>query len=127
MPMKTTLTRWDAIVILLCFLLALSPLLWLLRPVEKQAFLVVTDHQSGTEKLYSLSVDQTFTISTNDHTLTVVIEQGRAWVASTDCPDGLCMAGGSISRHGEMLVCAPASLSLTIRGGKEGPTDAIVG
>lgn len=125
--MKTTVTRWDAIVILLCLLLALSPLLWLLRPAEKQAFLVVTDHQSGTEQLYSLAVDQTFTMSANGHTLTIVIERGQARVASADCPDGLCMAGGSISRHGEMLICVPASISLTVRGGKGGATDAIVG
>lgn len=66
---------------------------------------------------YSLSVDRTFTVSSNGITLTVEIRDGAAFVSDSNCPDGVCRHSGQISRSGEAILCAPAGITLTVKGG----------
>ena len=37
----------------------------------------------------------------------LVIENGRAYMKSATCPDGICVAHRPISRDGESIVCLP--------------------
>jgi hypothetical protein len=51
----------------------------------------------------------------------ICIEKGKVWVESSPCPHGHCMHMGKISRAGEILVCVPNRVFITIRakwGGK---------
>lgn len=66
---------------------------------------------------YPLSVDRTFTVSSNGITLTVEIRDGAAFVSDSDCPDGVCRHSGKISENGETILCAPAGITLTVGGG----------
>lgn len=79
------------------------------------AFLVLTTPEGTME--YSLSSDRELTLTSQGVTLTVVIENGSAYVRTSDCPDGVCRAGGRISKSGETILCAPAGVRLLVKGG----------
>ena len=89
---------------------------------EEGAVAVVT--VDGTEVgRYPLSRDGTFSLNNGSNTL--VIENGEAWVSEANCPDKLCMGFGKISRNGQIIVCLPNKLIVTIEGGEESGVDAI--
>lgn len=46
----------------------------------------------------------------------LVIENGEAWIEDADCPDGLCVKTGRISRTGQSIVCLPHRLVVEIEG-----------
>ena len=77
-------------------------------------------------QVYSLSEARELTFSSNGVTLTVVIGNGEVFVKESDCPDGVCVAGGRISKSGETILCAPAKILLTGKGG-DGNVDFVAG
>ena len=77
-------------------------------------------------QVYSLSEARELTFSSNGVTLTVVIGNGEVFVKESDCPDGVCVAGGRISKSGETVLCAPAKILLTVKGG-DGNVDFVAG
>jgi hypothetical protein len=46
----------------------------------------------------------------------VVIEDGKARVTESACPNHVCIDMGSISHPGELIVCVPNKVIVTIRG-----------
>ena len=50
-----------------------------------------------------------------DH-LTLVIENGKAWVKDADCRNCICVKTGKISRVGESIVCAENKIVITVTG-----------
>ena len=68
---------------------------------------------------YTLDRDREFVIDGAGYTLTVRIEQGKAFVTHSDCPDKICQKSGTISRQGEIIICAPAQISIVIEGGED--------
>ncbi|MBO5898937.1 MAG: NusG domain II-containing protein [Clostridia bacterium] len=123
--MQTHFKRGDAVIIALVLCVALLLLLLpLARSTDGSAVLVIS-LSDGSETTYALSEDRALTLTGNSHTLTVVIEDGAARVVKSTCPDGVCRMG-AISKHGEMLVCAPAGVALTVRS-QGGDVDAILG
>ncbi len=54
---------------------------------------------------YSLSESGEYPIAEGGNIL--VIENGEAYISFADCPDGLCVRMGKISRSGERIVCLP--------------------
>ena len=123
--MQTRLKWGDAAIVALVLCVALVlVLLPLLRPTDASAVLTVS-FSDGTEQTYPLVRDRTITLTGNGHTLTVIIEGGTVRVVESTCPDGICRMG-AISKNGEMLVCAPAGIALTVRS-QGGDADAILG
>lgn len=123
--MQTHLRRGDVAIIALVLCAALLlVLLPLLRATDGSAVLTVSC-SDGTERTYPLSKDRTLTLHSGDHTLTVTIEGGTVRVVESTCPDGICRMG-AISKTGEMLVCAPAGIALTVRS-QGGEADAVLG
>ena len=96
---------------------------------EKQtsgAFAVVISPSGRYE--YPLAADAVFTVHGSGHTLTAVIEDGEIYVADSDCPDGICVHMGRVSHPGEMIVCLPAKVLITVTGtGAEDGFDAVAG
>ena len=45
---------------------------------------------------------------------TLHIRDGEAWVTDANCPDGICEKAGHISRPGEVIVCMPHRLIITV-------------
>ena len=75
---------------------------------------------------YSLSEDTTVKIESRGITLFVTVMNGKVDVYKSDCPDGVCVGSAPISKTGETIICAPASVSITVRGG-DGDVDFVAG
>ena len=64
---------------------------------------------------YPLHVDRTEEIRTADGGLNrLVIQDGKAYVESASCPDGICAAHKPIHREGESIVCLPNKVVVTV-------------
>ena len=67
--------------------------------------------------LASVSSARDYEIDTQYGHNTVHVEPGRISVSAADCPDGICVAQGAISRSGVPIICMPHHLSVRIEGG----------
>lgn len=76
---------------------------------------------------FSLSEDRVIPVLSNGHALTVTIQNGTVSVTESDCPDGVCVNSGSISRAGQAVVCVPAQVTVQIGGSRTDDADAIAG
>ncbi len=65
---------------------------------------------------YPLNVDRTEEILTEgDGHNRLVIRDGKAYVDSASCPDGICAAHKPIHREGESIVCLPNKVVITVQ------------
>ena len=46
----------------------------------------------------------------------LVIENGKAWISEANCPNQDCVQKGKITQNGEMLVCLPHRVTVSIVG-----------
>ncbi len=76
---------------------------------------------------FSLADDRGIPVLSNGHSLTVVIENGAVSVTESDCPDGVCVNSGTISRAGQAIVCVPAQVTVRIDGSRSDNADIIAG
>ena len=112
---RTRGCAWDIVAVVSVLLAALLLLLIPVLAMQEGHFLqIVTERETYR---YKLSEDRVIELYENGISLTVVIENGVAYVQHSDCPDGVCLASGSISRSGESILCAPAGVTLTVKGG----------
>ena len=49
------------------------------------------------------------------------VRDGHAAFAESDCPDQICVRTGFLNRPGQMAVCLPNRVSLTVAGDGDGP------
>ena len=73
---------------------------------------------------YSLFRDTVVDIDTGDGEVNrLVIREGKAFVETATCPDGICVGHRPISRKGESIVCLPHRIviKVTDNGADEGP------
>ena len=114
---QTRVSVWDAIavacVVLAAVLLIACPLLF----AAEGEFLQITSSR-GVET-YRLSEDREITLQEGEILLVIVIEDGEAYVRHSTCPDGICCASGRISESGESILCAPAGVTLSVKGGAD--------
>ncbi len=75
----------------------------------------------------SLSGNRVISVQSNGHSLTVVIENGAVSVTESDCPDGVCVNSGTISRAGQAIVCVPAGVTVRVDGNRSDHADIIAG
>lgn len=74
-----------------------------------------------------LDTDTSYIISDADAHNTIVISNGTARMSHADCPDGLCVRTGVISRSGQTIVCLPNRVSVTIENDDDrNGVDAVV-
>ena len=65
---------------------------------------------------YPLSVDRTEEILTEGGGRNLlIIKDGKAYVESASCPDGICAAHKPIHREGESIVCLPNKVIVSIK------------
>ncbi|MBP5618494.1 MAG: NusG domain II-containing protein [Clostridia bacterium] len=48
--------------------------------------------------------------------LTVVVADGAAYIKDADCPDKLCEKAGKLTKAGDVAVCLPNRVTLTVTG-----------
>ena len=79
---------------------------------------------------YSLSEDMTLDIRTGEndiHSNRLVIKDGKVFIESADCPDGICAKHRPISKEGESIVCLPHRVIVTIESKpSDNKTDVVV-
>ncbi len=71
---------------------------------------------------YPLSEPRTVEIRTGEggeELNLLVIKDGKAYVETATCPDGICAAHKPISREGESIVCLPHRVVITVHTRKD--------
>ena len=108
---------------LLVIVAAIGGGFFLLRPEGSTVTATVDGVTYGT---YSLSVDTVVDIQTGDGQLNrLVIQDGKAYVETATCPDGICASHRSISRRGESIVCLPHKVVITVTDGQDDGPDVV--
>lgn len=75
---------------------------------------------------YPLKTSRRVEISSRGYELCVLIDGGEVLVEHSDCPGGVCVATGRISKVGQSIVCAPGGVVISVVGG-DGNVDGIAG
>lgn len=99
-------------VLVIVFFLVVSLLLFLLIGKRKEGSEVRVMVEGKEIGVYSLSRDGEFSL--NGGTNTLIIKDGKAYMADADCPDKLCVRQGKIHRNGETITCLPNKLTITV-------------
>ena len=88
------------------------------EPGAKVEVAVIADNSAKTVlKTFDLSQDTTYTISSEPQGMNVLnIQDGTVWISEADCPNQDCVKQGKISMNGEMLVCLPHRVTVSIVG-----------
>lgn len=109
------INRRDFLAVLAVLLLAL---LLFLRPWQDRSAgtRLIVSTPDGTSE-YCLDKDQELEILSRGITLHIVIHDGTAYVAKSSCHDKVCVSSGKLTKSGDSLLCAPAGVRLTIKGG----------
>jgi len=71
---------------------------------------------------YALSDTVEVDIDSGDGTNRLIIRDGKAFVETASCPDGICVAHRPIFRDGESIVCLPNRVVVTVTSREQ--TDA---
>ena len=121
---RTRPTLGDLLVAVAILLVAVL-LLW--HPWQRsdagKTVVIVTPDQTYE---YSLSENTTVKIESRGITLFVTVMDGKVDVYQSDCSDGVCVDSAPISKTGEAIICAPAGVSITVKGG-DGDVDFVAG
>ena len=72
-----------------------------------------------------LSMDQSIVVETRYGSNKITVKGGEVFVEEADCSSLDCVHMGRISRAGQMIVCLPHHLLITVTGAEDAP-DAIV-
>ena len=107
------------LVVALCLFLVVSKL-------EKNGGQVTVKMNDEVIGVYSLSEDGEYEIKSFYGTNTLVIEDGKAYVKGSSCPDHICENKGKISKLGENIICLPNTVFITITEGEAPDYDAVV-
>lgn len=118
----------DALTVALLLLLFAASALFLLRPADaSNAYAQIT---LDGEVLAVLSFEEESTYTVPSAGLTVKAENGRIFVAHTDCPDKVCLHTPPLtaeSHDGAAIVCLPNRVTVVKRSASESEVDTLAG
>lgn len=110
--------------ILAAILVAAALVFYIVLQVKKEDGAQVVVYEDGTKKCaYSLKENGSFQIETKNGENTLIIENGKAYVAVADCADKICERMGKISKTGENIVCLPHKLVIQVEGAEQSDYD----
>ena len=107
---------FDVLLIFVCLCVGFLSFIIIEANKEEGAYVRVSINGEFKEE-YSLSADGEYSINGGSNIL--VIEDGAAYVRYADCPDGLCVNQGKISRTGERITCLPNRVMVDVVGAGE--------
>lgn len=82
---------------------------------RKPAALVEVSIDGETVASYDLNKDlDTVIEGYHGGTNHLIIQNGQAWISEATCPDKVCIHQGRITMNGELLVCLPNRVIVTI-------------
>ena len=118
------LRRADVWLIVAVLLLAGGWLIGRQITADAGAYAVITS-DAGEQRVALSETRTLFVKADNGTTVRIEIADGRAWFAHSDCPDGVCLAAGTLSRVGQTAACVPAHVTLRIDGAADDTVDAV--
>ena len=95
---------------------------FLLRPAGDTVTVTVAGEFYGE---YPLHTDRTEVIRTENGENVFVIRDGKAYMESASCPDGICEAHRAIFRDGESIICLPNQVVITVTSTHEEAPDVL--
>lgn len=116
MKAKNKLIRNDIILILCLLIVAAIGILYLFV-FRNQGNTVKVTVDGETYGIYSLSENVTEDIYTGEnhqHHNRLIIKNGKAYMETASCPDGICVKHAPIFRDGESIVCLPNRVVVTV-------------
>ena len=116
--------RNDIILNILVIALCISMPIYLSTLSEDKEKTVVVSFDGNEERRINLSDDFTY----HTHGVEITVENGRAYVSNTSCPDRLCMKMKDAKDVGDSIICVPNKVSVRIAGIKDaGEADVVAG
>lgn len=76
-------------------------------------------------EIYLSDHNERFTIKTDKGYNIIWVHDGGIEIEEADCPDQICVNTGHINKPGQMIVCLPHKLIITIEGGEGRDIDDI--
>ena len=120
------LTRLDIFHIVAVLTAAVLLLALKLLPTEEKKYLLVISDNA--EQSFSLDSDRDIELFSNGIRVKITIEDGSAFIADSECRNGICMRSPRAKSIGDSIVCAPAGIALIIKGSGGGAdADAYAG
>ena len=109
------------VLILLCISLA-----FMLIPKEKGSTIYIKVNEKLTA-VYSLNQPKEKHITVNGAVgeMHICIANGKAWVTDSACKNKLCVRMGKISKNGEVIVCLPNRVVISVKSIKNKKIDAV--
>lgn len=114
--------RLDIIIISAILIVSLGLLLVMMLSKEEGS-VVVVEINGTTAATYSL--DENGEYSLNGGTNVLVIQDGKAYLNYSNCPDHTCEKTGKIQYVGQTIICLPNKIAITIKGDAEGGVDFV--
>lgn len=115
-------------ILLIAGVLVLALGVWIFTSLTREAGAEVVLSIDGEEVMrLPLGEDRELVIGEGEHTNTLVIENGEAWVSAASCPDHVCINQGRVSLDGQTIVCLPNKLVVSVTGGEASGIDGIAG
>ncbi len=74
---------------------------------------------------YTLNENRTVEIKTDRGFNLLVIKDGKAFVETASCPDGICSSHKPVSYDGESIICLPNKVVITVQGQDKNVPDII--
>jgi len=102
------------IILLVCLLLIAGILYPLLNHAGSEGSYALIEVDGAEYTRVNLSQDTVFTVDTPAGTNTIKVQNHEISVESADCPDKICMNHASIHKSGEIIVCLPHKLVITV-------------
>jgi len=118
------LTRGDKVLIGCIVAIGLLSLFALKFLQQPGAWLKIEVSGQATRTL-PLSADQRVCVTGLRGVTTIQIQDRKAWVVSSACPDQICVNSGKISRAGDMIVCVPNHVVIFIQSSQKTNFDVI--
>ncbi len=109
----------NEVILLISIASIVTAMLFLLPRENGTSVLITVDGSVFGE--YALNENLTIEILTGDgkkQRNLVVIQDGKVSVTQASCPDGICKAHRPISDHGEIIICLPHRIVITVQASK---------
>ena len=116
--MKKMLNRADILLIILLLFISLTPLLFLTSQKPDRVYADITVEGKLTRRipLSGHTGRDTFVISHDGHSNTIVVEDDTIAVTEADCPDKRCILQGPAQKPGGIIACLPHKLLIEVKG-----------
>ncbi len=117
--------RNDLVLILALLLVSGALFMWsVLSREEPDRGWIVAEIDGQEVKRLPLWENDSIILGDSEHSNTLMVINGGAYVIDASCPDKLCENQGEIRYEGQSIVCLPNKLIVYIEGGESSGIDA---